>query len=81
LNSIDNIFHEFQEVEIQAVTEHTVVRESSERADWPQDRQSVRVKSRPEREFSAYSLSGRRGRFGIISEELYILLYIIKAVD
>jgi uncharacterized membrane protein len=70
LNSIDIIAHEFHKVEIQAVTQHMVVREASEHADWPQDRQNVRVKSRPNREFRAYRPSGWRGRFGVMSEEL-----------
>jgi hypothetical protein len=69
LNSTDSIAHEFQKVEIQVVTQHTVVCEASECADWPQDRQSVRVKSRPDRGFRAYRLSGGRGRFVIMSEE------------
>jgi hypothetical protein len=70
LNSTDSITHEFQIVEIQTVIQHTVVQEASERTNWPQDRQSVGVKSRPDLEFRAYRLSGRRERFGIMSKEL-----------
>jgi hypothetical protein len=70
LNLTDSIAHEFQKVEIQSVTHHTVVREASEHTDWCQDRENIRVKSRPAREFRARRFSGQRGRFGIIPEEL-----------
>jgi hypothetical protein len=80
LNSSDNMAYESQKMEIQAVPQHTVVREASEHADWLQDTQSVRVKSRPDREFRAYRLFGRRRRYGMRSEQLEILLCAIKVV-
>jgi hypothetical protein len=80
LNSTDNITHEFQKVEIQAVTQHAVVREALKRADRPQDRQKRSREILPEPRVQSLLIFWPEGRFRIMSEELYLLLWVIKAV-